>query len=159
MNWRISIAAFGSCFIAGTEVITRSGVKKIEDLAEHDWVLTRGEFDEWGKVTDEKVEVPVDMPILHGFSESKPLSVVPCLRAPGHGQSLLRLLVVVVLLLLVGRRHGTLRCKSPTVPTPSRPTSFCASRAASRNRPRQLAPVRRLSLRFQEPWGRKRARR
>lgn len=73
-NWKINIARpFGSCFIAGTEVITRSGVKKIEDLAEHDWVLTRGEFDEWGKVSDEKVEVPVEMPILHGFSESKPL--------------------------------------------------------------------------------------
>ncbi|RKK77994.1 hypothetical protein BFJ71_g16606 [Fusarium oxysporum] len=73
VNWKISIASpFGSCFVAGTEIITRTGPKKIEDLAEHDWVLTRGEFDEWGKVSDERVQVPVEDPIIHGFNDENP---------------------------------------------------------------------------------------
>ena len=70
-NWKMSqTSPVGSCFIAGTEIITRKGTKNIEDLAENDWILTRGEFDEWGLVSDEKVIVPVTFPYIHGFSES-----------------------------------------------------------------------------------------
>jgi hypothetical protein len=69
-NWETKSATiFGSCFVAGTQIITRSGVKNIEDLQEFDWVLTRGEFDEWGLVSDEKVVVPVETPTIHGFSK------------------------------------------------------------------------------------------
>ncbi|KAF2729658.1 hypothetical protein EJ04DRAFT_555937 [Polyplosphaeria fusca] len=72
-NWDMKVQSpFGSCFVAGTQILTRSGAKNIEDLAEHDWVLTRGEFDEWGLVSDEKVVVPVEMPIIHGFNDEKP---------------------------------------------------------------------------------------
>lgn len=68
-NWDVApVVGGGSCFIAGTQVLTRTGSKSIEDLVEFDWVLTRGEFDEWGLVSDEKVVVPVEMPTIHGFS-------------------------------------------------------------------------------------------
>lgn len=63
---------FGSCFVAGTQIITRNGVKNIEDLEEFDWVLTRGEFNEWGLVSDERVVIPVEMPTIHGFNHEKP---------------------------------------------------------------------------------------
>ena len=61
---------YGSCFIPGTQIITGSGAINIEDLAEHDMVLTRGgNSGEWGVASDEKVEVPVDAPHIHGFSK------------------------------------------------------------------------------------------
>ena len=61
---------FGSCFIPGTQIITRSGATNIEDLAEHDMVLTRGgDSGEWGVVSDEKVQIPVNAPHIHGFSK------------------------------------------------------------------------------------------
>lgn len=60
----------GTCFIAGTKIITKSGNKPIEGLEENDWVLTNGANDEWGLVSDERVVIPVDSPIIYGFSES-----------------------------------------------------------------------------------------
>lgn len=63
------VAAPPSCFIAGTQIITRSGNRSIELLAENDIVLTRGSSNEWGIVSDEKVVTPMENPVLYGFSE------------------------------------------------------------------------------------------
>ncbi|KAF5647461.1 hypothetical protein F52700_1321 [Fusarium sp. NRRL 52700] len=62
----------GTCFIAGTKIITRFGNKPIEGLEENDWVLTNGANDEWGLVSDERVVIPVDSPILYGFNNEAP---------------------------------------------------------------------------------------
>ncbi|KAL5620928.1 hypothetical protein FOBRF1_004174 [Fusarium oxysporum] len=59
----------GTCFVAGTKIITKSGNKPIEDLEENDWVLTNGANDEWGLVSDERVVIPVDSPIIYGFND------------------------------------------------------------------------------------------
>ncbi|KAH6856235.1 hypothetical protein B0I37DRAFT_389573 [Chaetomium sp. MPI-CAGE-AT-0009] len=68
-NWKMEMEKpFGSCFIPGTQIITASGATNIEDLAEHNMVLTRGgDASEWGVVSDERVEIPVDAPHIHGF--------------------------------------------------------------------------------------------
>ncbi|KAL9566594.1 hypothetical protein ACKAV7_009509 [Fusarium commune] len=62
----------GTCFIAGTKIITKSGNKPIESLEENDWVLTNGANDEWGLVSDERVVIPVDSPIIYGFNDEAP---------------------------------------------------------------------------------------
>ncbi|KAF4958438.1 hypothetical protein FGADI_2360 [Fusarium gaditjirri] len=62
----------GTCFIAGTKIITKSGKKLIEDLEENDWVLTNGANDEWGLVSDERVVIPVDSPVIYGFNGEAP---------------------------------------------------------------------------------------
>ncbi|EXM08776.1 hypothetical protein FOIG_01838 [Fusarium odoratissimum NRRL 54006] len=62
----------GTCFVAGTKIITKSGKKPIEDLEENDWVLTNGANDEWGLVSDERVVIPVDSPIIYGFNDEAP---------------------------------------------------------------------------------------
>ncbi|RKL20259.1 hypothetical protein BFJ68_g2968 [Fusarium oxysporum] len=62
----------GTCFVAGTRIITKSGNKPIEDLEENDWVLTNGANDEWGLVSDERVVIPVDSPIIYGFNDEAP---------------------------------------------------------------------------------------
>lgn len=68
-NWSIKLAGgAGSCFIAGTQIRTQVGSTPIEQLQENDWVLTRGGFDEWGLVSDEKVVIPVELPLIHGIS-------------------------------------------------------------------------------------------
>ncbi|KAI1050275.1 hypothetical protein LB506_001923 [Fusarium annulatum] len=61
-----------TCFIAGTKIITKSGNKPIEGLEENDWVLTNGANDEWGLVSDERVVIPVDSPIIYGFNNEAP---------------------------------------------------------------------------------------
>ncbi|KAL6822001.1 hypothetical protein J3E69DRAFT_368161 [Trichoderma sp. SZMC 28015] len=66
--WHLSVAAPPSCFVAGTQIITRSGNRSIELLAENDIVLTRGSSNEWGIVSDEKVVTPMENPVLYGFN-------------------------------------------------------------------------------------------
>nr|RBQ92859.1 hypothetical protein FVER53263_01741 [Fusarium verticillioides] len=62
----------GTCFVAGTKIITKAGNKPIEGLEENDWVLTNGAKDEWGLVSDERVVIPVDSPIIYGFNNESP---------------------------------------------------------------------------------------
>ncbi|KAF5540996.1 hypothetical protein FMEXI_8148 [Fusarium mexicanum] len=69
----------GTCFIAGTQIITKSGNMPIEDLKENDWVLTNGTNDEWGLVSDERVVIPVDSPIIYGFKDRRTYDQVPVL--------------------------------------------------------------------------------
>ncbi|KAF5564990.1 hypothetical protein FNAPI_1875 [Fusarium napiforme] len=62
----------GTCFIAGTKIITKAGNKPIEGLEENDWVLTNGANDEWGLVSDERVVISVESPIIYGFNNESP---------------------------------------------------------------------------------------
>lgn len=75
----------------------------------------------------------------------------PCLWAPGRERSL-------CLVLLVGRRHGTLRCKSP-IGTKPPVDQLQPARQGHPEPPRaqRLRPIKLCSLRFQKPWGRTRA--
>jgi hypothetical protein len=60
----------GGCFRAGTLVQTKKGEKVIEDLQEHDAVLTRADTQEYGVRSDEPVffDIPGGEVVLYGFN-------------------------------------------------------------------------------------------